>query len=280
MIYSIFHIERLNKINKEETINLMQFLWGSIYQYHLNCGVKNGNYETFNSNREISAKKVSDLLGISYLISNIKIAKVTIDNNYSMIGTLMDEAEGISPYDISMSKRKNFTSQFSLDLSSLNIMDAINTEKDHRPGNYNIVYKDGKIITLQAFDNDSPESFGFSFNINLKTYLGGGPLISNNILNYGIIDIKLYNSIMKLRKKDIFDTFKDELSLIQKMSIYYRIKKMKKIINNSISHGMILSDNNMKNKNYKKNAFISYLDVFIKSDSINNDFDINKIVHK
>lgn len=190
------------------------------------------------------------------------------------------EAEGISPYDISMSKRKNFTSQFSLDLSSLNIMDAINTEKDHRPGNYNIVYKDGKIITLQAFDNDSPESFGFSFNINLKTYLGGGPLISNNILNYGIIDIKLYNSIMKLRKKDIFDTFKDELSLIQKMSIYYRIKKMKKIINNSISHGMILSDNNMKNKNYKKNAFISYLDVFIKSDSINNDFDINKIVHK
>lgn len=62
------------------------------------------------------------------------------------VGTFMLEAKGISPVSLTKKQRKKVAPSFQRNCSDLNILDAICYEKDHRPGNYNVLIdKDGLI---------------------------------------------------------------------------------------------------------------------------------------
>ena len=281
--YNIFYINELKVVGDKNILNLFQFIWGEVLLYRLNLGVKNNCYETFNSNKEIATKKMASILGISNLIPNIKLVKLVIDDNIIKYGTLMDEVQGTSPLDIASDDKKNFSYNFINDCINLNILDAINCEKDHRPDNYLVLYKNGKINSLQSFDNDSPASFGFSSNINLRSYYGSGPLINNyGLINYKQIDKCLFNNIMSVSKKDLYLLFDTELTFIQKKFLWKRLSKMKKVLIKSYNNGLQLINNKTKfifSDNWNNN-FTSYLDIFINFNNENNDFKIDNLLNK
>ncbi len=283
--YNIFDICELNYLNKKNIINLLQFLWGEIFLYKLNVGLKIGFFETSNSNKELATKKLAELLSIGHLVPETKIVKLIIDGIDIKYGTLMDQVQGISPHNLLENEKQNYNANFIKDCISLNILDALATEKDHRPGNYYVKFKNDVIDTLQVFDNDSPKSFSISSSINLITYMGCGPLINrNNVLNYNFIDKSLYKNIIIIQYKSIESNFNDCLTLLQKYFLWLRIKKMKKVLNKSFNNGLYLLEQNDWNKignvSYSKRGFVSYLEFFVSGDYVDNDFDINNILKR
>lgn len=157
---SLFGLEELNYIDIESLRSLIQYLWGEIYSYRLNSGVMQGNFQSFNSSKSIATKSIANLIGLDYLIPDIKMVKLVFPNGMTKVGTLMEKVDGKIPKEMTYKEKMNISSNFQRDCNSLNILDAICHEKDHRPGNYFVkLNKDGKVATLQAFDNDAPMTF-------------------------------------------------------------------------------------------------------------------------
>ena len=229
---SLFGLEELNYIDIESLRSLIQYLWGEIYSYRLNSGVMQGNFQSFNSSKSIATKSIANLIGLDYLIPDIKMVKLVFPNGMTKVGTLMEKVDGKIPKEMTYKEKMNISSNFQRDCNSLNILDAICHEKDHRPGNYFVkLNKDGKVATLQAFDNDAPMTFFLTSNINLKTYWGSSALLtSSGTLNLTHLDKKLAENILGLTKGKVYSGLRGILTKIQIHFVWRRIYNMQMAI--------------------------------------------------
>ena len=196
---SIWGIQELENIELNELKDLFQYLWGEIYSYRLNAGLKKGLYQSFNASKSLATKRIADLLGIGYLIPEIELVKLVFPDGNEKIGTLMSAVNGIAPKKMLYAEKQKITPKFQRDCNSLNVLDAICHERDHRPGNYFVrLNSNGEVDSLEAFDNDAPMTFSLTGNINLVTYWGSSPLLlSDGALNLVHVDKKLAQKIFK-----------------------------------------------------------------------------------
>ena len=77
--------------------DFVQFVWGDLFAYRLNSGVRNGDYQTYHAIRSIATYRLAELLGLKDMVPKTEYAKLCIDGETILLGTVMEEAGGISP---------------------------------------------------------------------------------------------------------------------------------------------------------------------------------------
>lgn len=278
---SIWGIQELENIELNELKDLFQYLWGEIYSYRLNAGLKKGLYQSFNASKSLATKKIADLLGIGYLIPEIELVKLVFPDGNEKIGTLMSAVNGIAPKKMLYAEKQKITPKFQRDCNSLNVLDAICHERDHRPGNYFVrLNSNGEVDSLEAFDNDAPMTFSLTGNINLVTYWGSSPLLlSDGALNLVHVDKKLAQKILKLKDEEIVNSLKLILSKIQVWFVCKRMHKMQKAIKHTMqkSADFFISDTEWNEKTIKEelssDTINSYLKIFCMSSRKEKNYD-------
>ncbi|NSE04723.1 hypothetical protein G4422_15145 [Blautia wexlerae] len=278
---SIWGIQELENIELNELKDLFQYLWGEIYSYRLNAGLKKGLYQSFNASKSLATKKIADLLGIGYLIPEIELVKLVFPDGNEKIGTLMSAVNGIAPKKMLYAEKQKITPKFQRDCNSLNVLDAICHERDHRPGNYFVrLNSNGEVDSLEAFDNDAPMTFSLTGNINLVTYWGSSPLLlSDGALNLVHVDKKLAQKILKLKDEEIVNSLKLILSKIQVWFVCKRIHKMQKAIKHTMqkSADFFISDTEWNEKTITEelssDTINSYLKIFCMSSRKEKNYD-------
>ena len=278
---SIWGIQELENIELNELKDLFQYLWGEIYSYRLNAGLKKGLYQSFNASKSLATKRIADLLGIGYLIPEIELVKLVFPDGNEKIGTLMSAVNGIAPKKMLYAEKQKITPKFQRDCNSLNVLDAICHERDQRPGNYFVrLNSNGEVDSLEAFDNDAPMTFSLTGNINLVTYWGSSPLLlSDGALNLVHVDKKLAQKILKLKDEEIVNSLKLILSKIQVWFVCKRIHKMQKAIKHTMqkSADFFISDTEWNEKTIKEelssDTINSYLKIFCMSSRKEKNYD-------
>ncbi|MBQ2904493.1 MAG: hypothetical protein IJE48_08870 [Clostridia bacterium] len=214
----------------ERIRELVQFVWGNLFAYTLNNGVENGCYQTYNAVRSIAFSRVSRLLGLCHMIPETEYTLLYIGDEASLFGTVMDSAPGICMEKSAAEERINVCSpELQRELNNLNLLDVLCFEKDHRAGNYNVLIKNGKAVSVCAFDNDSPNSFGMG-GISFKTYIGCSPWAVEGKINRPFVDKELAKSVMNLNEKDLCAAVGDLFNAYQIFALKRRLKAIKRIL--------------------------------------------------
>lgn len=214
----------------EHVKDLVQFVWGDMYAYMLNNGVRKGCYQTYNAVRSIATYRMARLLGLERLIPRTEYAELCIDGATPLFGTIMDCAPGVCLEQSTPDERSKMVSpMLQRDLMNLNCLDAICTERDHRLGNYNVVLENGIAQGIAAFDNDSPRSFSLD-DISFATYKGCTPIVKGNKFNRPFVDVAFANKLNHLTYKLVHDEMGDLLNVWQTVALWGRIKKLDKIL--------------------------------------------------
>ena len=214
----------------ERLRDLAQFIWGELYAYKLNSGVKIGAYQTYNAVRQIATKRLADIMGLSELIPTTKFVVLNISDGRKMFGTIMEAAPGVILEHESAEKRKSVaTPMLQRALNNLNFLDTLCHEKDHRPGNYAVLVEDNKANTICAFDNDSPMSFSLG-GASFKTYMNCSPYILHNSVNRPYVDENLASWLSENNFKEIYRATKGLLNQLQIIFLKRRFKILKKAI--------------------------------------------------
>lgn len=214
----------------EHLKDLVQFVWGDLYAYMLNNGLRKGCYQTYNAVRSIATYRMARLLGLERLIPRTEYAKLCIDDATPLFGTIMDCALGVCLEQSTPDERSKMVSpMLQRDLMNLNCLDAICTERDHRLGNYNVVLENGIAQGIAAFDNDSPRSFSLG-GISFATYKGCAPIVKGNKFNRPFVDAAFAEKLNHLTYKLVRDEMCDLLNVWQIAALWRRIKKLDKIL--------------------------------------------------
>lgn len=212
--------------------DFVQFIWGELFAYRLNGGLKTGEYQTYNALRGIATYRVAKLLGLDALIPKTEYAMLCIDGETVLFGSVMEEAPGVSVEKMDAVARRDIcTPELQRALNNLNVLDVICHEKDHRPGNYLVTVDRGKATGVSAFDNDSPNSFGIG-GISFETYVGCSPWALKGRVNRPYVDADLAERITKVSDKDLKDAIGDLLNKYQVITMKSRFHKVRNLLTN------------------------------------------------
>lgn len=240
-LYKYMHDHNIKRLGLEQAgdvdINIskidlfIHYAWGEILNFKINRN--SGSYQLYNYNRARCQYELYKLLGIERLICPIKLIKIKCHDGTWKVGSIMTKAPGISPNDIPDIQIKEMSSDNLVrDLNSLNIMDALCTEGDHRPDNYNLVLDNGKITSICAYDNDSPLSFFLTSGTH-RTSMSTGDIVDKGLLrNKKYLDIKFCNKIKKTSSSQIRKYAFPYLSRWQLFFLICRYKKIQDAVKN------------------------------------------------
>lgn len=219
-----------NKFFLLDIKRFVSYAWSEIMTCRYNQG--GGNYCMFGYNRAKAQCVVAKHLGLENLICSISLGK--IERNGQMIfGSLMARAPGVNPNSLSRGKLDSYASpQLLSSLISLNLLDVICNEKDHRPGNYNVILdKFGKGCSVVAFDNDSPLSFFPTIKVNMTSYFGSSAMIdTNGCINRVGLDARLADRILKINFGILSLDLKPYLNRLQIFTLKRRIMRVQEAI--------------------------------------------------
>lgn len=238
--------ERIGIIHDDAELNdrlrdFAQFVWGELYAYKLNSGIKTGAYQTYNAVRQIATKRIADLFDLSEFVPKTEFAVLHISDGRTLFGTVMEAAAGTVLEHASAQKRRSVvTPRLQRALNNLNFLDALCYEKDHRPGNYAVTLREGQAESVCAFDNDAPMTFGFG-SASFQTYMNCSPYILHHSLNRPYVDKRIINALSTIGFDEIQQATKDLLNSVQRMALKRRFHALQKAILATEPH-QVLSD--------------------------------------
>ena len=219
----------------------VQFIWGDLFAYTLNSGVKIGQYQIYNAVRSMAWYRLAGLFETSWMIPKTEYALLCIDGQPDMFGTVMEHAPGVCMEKMPVAARKQVCSPaLQRELNNLNLLDVICMEKDHRVGNYHVMLDGGRAVSVVAFDNDSPNSFGIG-GISFSTYIGCSPWALRGHMNRPYVDRTLAAHVLEMDEKELQKSLSDLLNACQLFALKRRIRALKKILA-SISEDQCLSE--------------------------------------
>lgn len=225
--------ELIGIVNDDAELNdrlrdFAQFVWGELYAYKLNAGIKTGAYQTYNAVRQIATKRIADLFGLSELVPRTEFAVLNISDGRRLFGTVMEAAPGTILERESAQKRRSIvTPRLQHALNDLNFLDALCHEKDHRPGNYTVVMTGNKAESICAFDNDSPMSFGLG-SASFESYMNCSPYILRHSLNRPYIGEKIVKILSANHIDKLCQATKDLLNPVQLTALKRRFRALQK----------------------------------------------------
>ena len=247
----------------------IHFTWSELASYRKNTGCS--GWQTYNYNRCKCQEALYELFNIDRLICKSSLVKVRIDN-YNCYGFLMKEAKGENPLAIDMKEiRESSSNILKSELNILNIMDVICYERDHRPGNYNIVFdEDNKtIVSIEAFDNDSDFSFFPTISVK-KSFVGSVPIINNKgYINRPFLDGKFVNALLSVKDRSIIEVVKPYLNRIQQICLLIRLHKIQRAIKKT--HEMSSDGLESIEMNHNNQRIRDYYDVLMNWNEFDKD---------
>lgn len=209
--------------------HFLKFVMNTISRHVRNrCG---GGLEFASANRQMATETMARLLGLDYMIPHSEYAILKMNNDL-LKGTIMEVADGESTEGITKNHSDNVVSPaLQRELMNLNVLDAITFERDHRPGNYNIILDgEGKVSGLSVFDNDAPMTFA-PLPLSMFTGSATSKMIGpDGLFNRPHLDRQLADRICSLKKKEVLTCLKPFLNILQIYSCWNRIKDLRKVI--------------------------------------------------
>lgn len=239
----------------------------------------NGGFEYDGVNRQMATEAVAGLLGLERMVPHSFFLTVSYHDK-ELRGTLMSVAEGEKTDRISESRALEVASPaLQRELNSLNVLDTITYERDHRPGNYNMILnEDGKVERLSVFDNDAAMTFApFA----ATTHSGSGcscVIGSGGGYNRPFIDKQLAESLMKIERADIERVLKPYLNRIQIFMCWSRLQTLRKAIATKRLTGVSFLlephewNETTMNEELSGRYGVTYLKLFINYESIKKSF--------
>lgn len=219
----------------------IHFAWSEIAGWKLNA--RGGQTQFFHYNRCKCQEAIYNLLGVDRLICHSSLIK--LNGVHSYLGSIMESANGINPIDlVDSSIIKNAYPELYCDLTNLYILDVLCYERDHRPGNYNIILdeKTGYAKSIQAFDNDSTFSFFPTSSIQ-KGFVGCSPIFPHDKYRGKCIDKDFAEKILRTDVKQLKSIASPYLNKLQLYFLAKRFLKIQKSIKNAIEEGTTVLKN-------------------------------------
>lgn len=257
--------------------HFLKYIMNTIARHQRNqCG---GEWELSNANRQMATEAIAKLLGLDYMIPHSEFA-VLVYQGRELRGTLMDVAGGESTEGIKMQQSRAVASPaLQRELTSLNVLDAITYERDHRPGNYHMLLDtNGKVSGLEVFDNDAAMTFA---PLGLSTHSGSGSskitTKRGKLFNRPHLDKVLAERICMLELHRVKRELRPYLNHYQIASCWNRIKNLRKAVRESKKKGGFLLEPSQWSEATMAEELSgrygrTYLDIFINNEEINKAF--------
>ncbi len=210
--------------------------------YHKNHFLGNGLIEHFSYSQFKATFKMAEYLGVSNLVVKPSPVLLRIEK-FAFWGFA---CESVDDY-VWKSKKYFPSSGLQKQLNQLNLLDVITHELDHGPNNYGVKFNGGG-YSLCAFDNDCPDTFALSANVNIRGAFEGSPFIKNGMINRPYLDEKMVKRILEIRKKDLHRYLHDSLAPMQIYFVWRRLNRLKKYLSKSIKKGVVLLLNEQWNE--------------------------------
>lgn len=207
------------------------YIYGEINNHFYNFGVKNGKRQSYLAVRAIAVKKLADMLSLGHIIPQTEFVKLIINGN-EKYGTLESEAIGANVSTVPCEeRRKRITPQLLRELTSLNVLDVLCYDNDHRVNNYHTLSDEQfRYVGVTSFDNDAPDNFFPSGKINFKHSTNCSRLVdSHGFINRPHMDRTLAECVLKLNRKSL-KVFCNYLNSVQTGFLWKRIRKLQKAI--------------------------------------------------
>lgn len=257
--------------------HFLKYVMNAIARHQRNlCG---GEWEFSNANRQMATEAVAKLLGLDYMIPHSEFAVLSYQGK-ELRGTLMEVAKGESTEEIPLERSQAVASPaLQRELTCLNVLDAITFERDHRPGNYNILLDEaGKVSALSVFDNDAAMTFA-PFGLSSHSGSGSSKIVTEGgiLLNRPHLDKTLVERIFGLREQALKVALKPYLNSFQIASCWKRVKDLRKAIKETMKvEGFLLepyqwSETTMAEELSGRYGR-TYLEIFINNEEINKAF--------
>lgn len=196
--------------------------------------------QTFSANRIMGTETIARLLSIENLTPHTQFVNLCVDNLPPMFGTLMEFSKGVYPLKLGEELKTRIKPSVQRHLVNLNVLDSICYEKDHRPGNYNIIQdNNGDVVDICAFDNDCQWTFFPSFTPNFKSYAGSSHLIKGKLFNRPFLDRKLFDRIENLTRSNLYDSLESYLNVLQIEACWWRIQKIRNSLKRALTIGRL-----------------------------------------
>lgn len=242
-IYSYFKGGDFVKIGLDDTLlsyhkrqsidTFLQYAWSEICTHKKNR--HSGAYQSFSYCRSKCQQEIYELFGVSRLMCPIKLVKLKGASS-SYLGSIQQQAQGINPLSYAKGQLADRLSPIIIrDLNIMNILDVLCNERDHRPGNYNIVLnEEGLAVSIQSFDNDSDLSFFPFFNIDRPLRGCPGLVNSEGLIYLKNMDGEFVERFLKVSSKELKDVVKPYLNVIQTHALITRFNKIKTALTKTI----------------------------------------------
>lgn len=225
--------EANNVLGNDELTYFINYAWSEIIGYKHNRAIS--KHQLLSYSRTRCQENIYKLFGLSSLICESRLVKICGRSKH--IGLLQFESPGINSIKISSDQLASIiTGELILRLDMLNVLDIICCEKDHRPGNYNLVMGGGeKAVSIITFDNDSPLTFLPRFSIN-DSYVSSSSIIdSNGYYARPFIDKTFVDSILSVEEDELVKAISPYLNFVQRYATLVRFKKIKSCIRKTIT---------------------------------------------
>lgn len=257
-----------NESDKLYTRMLIFFLYGEINAFIWNAGVKEGDLQTFSAVRSLGVRRLSEILGVDYIIVPSKYVKIIINGDVKY-GVLCDEATGSLQTDTPIESRVQRCTPYLLrSLTDFNILDALTFDHDHRIGNYYVTeYKNGKYEKICSYDNDATMVFALSAKINFRNQIRcSGIVRKDGEINRAHISETTANAVLSVDREEI-NTLSTYLNAMQIYCTWLRIKKLKKAIKKTIKNrkGFLLAENEWLFTHIQQDLCSQYGKTYLKS---------------
>ena len=224
-------LDSCNEIYDKNIYSLAHYFWSELYSYHLNKRLFHTNkYQTYNASRMLAQEEIANMLGIGYLLSKTSIVKIDFEGKWSCYGLLSSKVDGYNP--TGKIKTSQLSPLIQRDLTSLNVLDVICYELDHKPDNYKLIKdSNGFYNSICSFDNDSPKSLFPSFSASTSSYFGSSPIIDiNGRFNRPYLDYNLSQKIIDIKFDEVKKRLSPYLNSIQVMAVWKRMSKVRNAI--------------------------------------------------
>lgn len=219
-------------IKQQPEKGLNYFLKKGMRDWFLNG--KRNQYQTYNVCSSMAEEEVAQLLGLENLLTKSHFCKIRIGEGMVLYGSMSSDARGVDVRELKDCFREVYTPSLAKDLTSLNLVDSICYEKDHRPGNYHIILDDnGKAVSICSFDNDSPFSFAPFGGAAFKTYAGASEIIKKGQFNRPLLDNNVSERLLSLNRNDIQKSLGVYIGRNQVNACWKRVVELQKALKNT-----------------------------------------------
>jgi hypothetical protein len=230
--YDAIGLAKIQYVLSDELVHA--FVWycrSHIDAYNYCRFLNTEGWQTYNASRGIATYQLALLLGIDEYIPKTYYVNFNVDGKRKF-GSFMEVASGIHFDDYSkLDKNRVITPRIQRALTTLNLLDAITYEKDHRLNNYNIVLDStGCAVGVCAYDNDSPLCFSLFPSPHFTTSAGCVPIIKDGAFYRPHCDRKIANRLMSITNKDISNALNPYCNKLQIWACQQRISRLKKAI--------------------------------------------------